>query len=49
MSFLKEMIDFIKTRKKYWIIPLLLLFILFGAVFVLTQGTPAAPFIYTLF
>lgn len=49
MSFVAELLDFIKTRKKYWIIPLLLLFVLFGAVFVLTQGTPAAPFIYTLF
>ena len=49
MAFLKELFMFIKTRKKYWIIPLLLMFVLFGAVFILTQGSPAAPFVYTLF
>lgn len=49
MAFLKELFAFIKARKKFWIIPLLLMFVLFGAIFALTQGSPAAPFIYTLF
>jgi hypothetical protein len=48
-SFLKEFYAFIKARKKYWLIPLLLMLALFGGLLVLTQGTAIAPFIYTLF
>ena len=49
MSFFKELLDYMRTRKKYWLIPILLVMALFGALIVLTQGSAIAPFIYTLF
>lgn len=49
MSFLKEFVAFLQTRKKLWLVPLFVLFMLFGAIFVLGQGSVVAPFIYTLF
>ena len=49
MWFLKEFWDFIKVRKKYWMIPILLVLLLFGALIVLSQGSAVAPFIYTIF
>jgi len=49
MSFLKEIYNFIKTRKKFWIIPILLFLLIFGGIVVVTQGTAVAPFIYTIF
>jgi hypothetical protein len=49
MSFLKEFVDYLRTRKKLWMVPLIVLFMLFGAIFVLGQGSVVAPFIYTLF
>jgi hypothetical protein len=49
MSFLWEMLAFLSTRKKLWLAPLIVLFVLFGAIFVLGQGSVVAPFIYTLF
>lgn len=49
MSFLKEFAAFLRTRKKFWLAPLIVLFMLFGALFVLSQGSVVAPFIYTLF
>jgi len=48
MSFLLELWDYLKTRKKYWIAPVLVIMLLIGALIVL-QGTAVAPFIYTLF
>ena len=48
-SFLIEFFDFLKTRKKYWLLPILIVLVLFGALIVLTQGTAVAPFIYTIF
>ena len=45
----KEFWDFIKVRKKYWLLPIFIILILFGALVVLTQGTAVAPFIYTIF
>jgi hypothetical protein len=48
-SFLKEFYAFIRARKKYWLVPIMLMLLLFGALLVLTQGTAIAPFIYTLF
>lgn len=48
-SFLKEFFAFIRARKKYWLVPVLLMLLFFGALLVLTQGTAVAPFIYTLF
>ena len=49
MSFLKEFIKFLKERKKFWLLPILIFLLIFGALFVVTQGTAVAPFIYTIF
>jgi Family of unknown function (DUF5989) len=49
MSILLELLEFIKARKKYWLIPVLLLSVLLGGLIVLTKGSVVAPFIYTLF
>jgi len=49
MSFLKEIFKFIIVRKKFWLVPIILVFLLFGSLIVLTQGTVFAPFIYTIF
>ena len=49
IEFLKEFWDFLKFRKKYWLLPILIILALFGALLVLTQGTTVAPFIYTIF
>ena len=49
MSFLKELWDFCRVRKKYWLLPILLVLVLFGGLIVLSQGTAVAPFIYTIF
>ncbi len=49
MSFLIEFFTFIKTRKKYWLVPVLIVMLLFGGLIVLTQGTAVAPLIYTIF
>ena len=49
MEFLKEFWEFLKFRKKYWLLPILLVLVLFGGLIVLSQGTAIAPFIYTIF
>jgi hypothetical protein len=49
IEFLKEFLDFLKVRKKYWLLPILIVLALFGALIVLSQGTAVAPFIYTIF
>ena len=49
MSFLKEFWQFIKIRKKYWLLPILVMLVTFGGLIVLSQGSAVAPFIYTLF
>ena len=49
ISFLKEFWEFFKVRKKYWLLPIVVVLVLFGALIVLTQGTAIAPFIYTIF
>jgi len=49
VDFLKEFWEFLKVRKKYWLLPILLVFVLFGGLIVLSQGTAIAPFIYTFF
>ena len=49
MAFLKEFWDFLISRKKYWLFPILLVLALFGGLILLTQGTAIAPFIYTIF
>lgn len=49
MSFLKELWAYMRTRKKYWLIPILIVMAILGALIVLAQGSAVAPFIYTLF
>ena len=49
MSFLKELWRFLRVRKKYWLLPILVMMVLLGALIVMTQGSAVAPFIYTLF
>ena len=49
VSFVSEMWSFLRIRKKYWLVPALLLLAIFGALIVLSSGTAVAPFIYTLF
>ena len=47
--FLREIIEFVIARKKYWLIPVFFILILFGGLVILTEGTAVAPFIYTIF
>jgi len=49
LNFIVEIWHFIKVRKKFWLIPLLMVLAVFGFLVVLTQGSAIAPFIYTLF
>ncbi len=49
MDFLHDLWDFLKVRKKFWLAPIILVLLLFGALIVLTSGSAIAPFIYTLF
>jgi Family of unknown function (DUF5989) len=49
MSFLAELWRFMRVRKKYWLLPVVLMMALFGGLIILTQGSAVAPFIYTIF
>ncbi|MEW5774407.1 MAG: DUF5989 family protein [Thermodesulfobacteriota bacterium] len=49
MDFLKDLWAFLRVRKKFWLLPIILTLLLFGALIVLTSGSAVAPFIYTLF
>jgi len=49
LSFIKEFWEFLAERKKYWLFPIILVLAIFGALFVLSQGSAIAPFIYTFF
>ena len=49
MSFLAELWRFLKVRKKFWLLPMVIMALLLGALLLLAEGTALAPFIYTLF
>jgi len=49
MAFLAELWAFLRTRKKFWLLPVLIMMVVFGGLIVLSQGSAVAPFIYTLF
>jgi len=49
MSVIKEFFEFLKVRKKYWLLPNIIIIFIFGGLVVLTQGSAVAPFIYTIF
>jgi hypothetical protein len=48
-EFICELWGFMRERKKFWLLPIVLVLLLFGSLVVLTQGSVVAPFIYTLF
>jgi hypothetical protein len=49
MSFLVEFWKFLRVRKKFWLLPLLTMIVLFGVLLILAESSAMAPFIYTLF
>jgi hypothetical protein len=49
LDLLKDLWDFMKVRKKFWLAPIVIVLLLLGALIVLSQGSAVAPFIYTLF
>jgi hypothetical protein len=49
IDFLKELWSFMKARKKFWLLPIIIVLLLLGGLLILAQGSAVAPFIYTLF
>ncbi len=49
ISFMREIWMFMRVRKKFWLLPILVMMVLFGGLVVLTKGSAVAPFIYTIF
>lgn len=49
LDLIKDIWDFLKVRKKYWLAPLIFTIVLMGTLIVFTQGSVAAPFIYSIF
>lgn len=49
MEFIRELLQFLKVRKKFWLLPIIIVMLVFGGLIVLAQGSAVAPFIYTLF
>jgi len=49
MDFIKEFWEFLKIRKKYWLLPIIMVLVIFGGLIILSQGSAVAPFIYTIF
>ncbi|MFC1593887.1 DUF5989 family protein [Candidatus Omnitrophota bacterium] len=48
-SFLKELWDFLKHRKKFWLLPIIIMMLLLGVLIIFSQSSAVAPFIYTIF
>jgi hypothetical protein len=44
-----ELVEFLRQEKKYWLVPIVVVFVLFGLLIVFSQTSAVAPFIYTLF
>jgi hypothetical protein len=49
MSLVRELWSYMRTRKKFWLLPIIVMLVLFGVLIVMTKGSAIAPFIYTLF
>tara|TARA_B100000686_G_scaffold97029_1_gene103822 strand:- start:246 stop:395 length:150 start_codon:yes stop_codon:yes gene_type:complete len=49
MGFIREFWEFLKERKKYWLLPIIVFLVLFGGLIILSQGSAVAPFIYAIF
>ena len=49
MSFIAELWEFLRERKKFWLLPIFVMSLIFGGLVILTKGSAVAPFVYTLF
>jgi hypothetical protein len=49
MEFLKELLAFLRVRKKLWLAPIIIVMLMLGGLLILAQGSVVAPFIYTIF
>ena len=49
VEFLAELLSYLRTHKKLWLLPILLVLVLFGGLLVLAEGSAFVPFVYTLF
>tara|TARA_B110001454_G_scaffold108956_1_gene102415 strand:- start:378 stop:527 length:150 start_codon:yes stop_codon:yes gene_type:complete len=49
MNFLREFYNFLKVRKKFWLLPIIIILAIFGGIIVLSSGSAVAPFIYAIF
>jgi len=49
MEFLKDLWGFLKVRKKFWLLPIILVLLFFGALMIFSTGSAVGPFIYTIF
>ncbi len=49
MSFLSELWSYLKSRKKYWLVPIFVMMVILGGLIVGTKGSAVAPFLYTIF
>lgn len=49
IEFIKDLWDFMRERKKFWLAPIIIVLVLLGVLIVMAQGSAVAPFIYTLF
>ena len=49
LDLIKDLWDFMRARKKFWLAPIIVVMLLLGVLIVVTQGSAIAPFIYTLF
>lgn len=49
ISILSELWEFLKVRKKWWLLPIIVFLVLLGALIIITQGSALAPFIYAIF
>ncbi len=49
MSLIAELWMFMRVRKKFWLLPIMIMMVVFGGLVILTQGSAVAPFIYTIF
>lgn len=49
LSILLELWSFLRIRKKYWLLPIIIMMVVFGALLVVGKGSALAPFIYTIF
>jgi hypothetical protein len=49
VDFVLELLSFMRERKKYWLLPIIIMLVIFGGLIILAKGSAVAPFIYTLF